>query len=77
MNTINANVIVYMKQPVHHEMARAVSESIGALEGVVRAVSSSRTESMICVDYDADTTDSQHILQVVRDHGVPARLIGM
>jgi hypothetical protein len=77
MKTSNANVIVYVKKPVQHEMARVISKSIGALQGVVRAVNSPRSENMICVDYDPDTIGSQHILQVVCEQGVPARLIGM
>ena len=77
MKTSNANVIVNVKKPVQHEMARLVSETIGTLQGVIRAVISRRSENMICVDYDPDTVGSQHILHVVRKHGVPARLIGM
>jgi hypothetical protein len=77
MKTSNANVIVYVKKPVQYEMARVISKSIGALQGVVRAVNSPRSENMICVDYDPRTIGSQHILKVARDQGVPVRLIGM
>jgi hypothetical protein len=54
-----------------------ISETISTLQGVVRAVNSPRSENMICVDYDPATIDSRHILQVAREHGVPARLVGM
>jgi hypothetical protein len=77
MKTCNANVIVYLKQPVRQGMARVISETISTLQGVVRAVNSPRSENMICVDYDPATIGSRHILQVVREHGVPARLVGM
>jgi len=77
MKTSNANVIVYVKKPVQHEMACLISETIGTLQGVIRAVISRRSENMICVDYDPGTVGSQHILHAVREHGVPARLIGM
>jgi hypothetical protein len=77
MKNSNANVIVYVQLPVQQGQARAISESIGALPGVVRAVSSPRSENMICVDYDPRTIGSQHILKVVRDQGVPVRLVGM
>lgn len=77
MGTSNANVIVYVKLPVRQGMTRVVSEAISTLQGVVRAVNSSRSENMICVDYDPAIIDSRHILQVVREHGVPARLVGM
>jgi hypothetical protein len=77
MNTSNANVIVYVQRPVQQGNSRLISETIGALPGVVRAVSSPRSENMICVDYDPRTVDSQHILQVARGQGVPVRLVGM
>lgn len=77
MKSSNANVIVYVQPPVQQGQARAISESIGALPGVVRSVSSPRSKNMICVDYDPRTIGSQHILQVVRDQGVPVRLVGM
>jgi hypothetical protein len=77
MRTSNANVIVYVKQTIGQGKARVISETISALQGVVRAVNSPRSENMICVDYDPATIDSRHILQVAREHGVPARLVGM
>jgi hypothetical protein len=77
MKTSNANVIVYLQQAAQQGQARVISETIGALRGVVRAVSSPRSENMICVDYDPKTIDSQHILKVARGQGVPVRLIGM
>jgi hypothetical protein len=77
MKSSNANVIVYMQPPVQQGQARVISESLGTLPGVVRAVSSPRSENMICVDYDPETIDSQHILKVVRDQGVSVRLVGM
>ena len=77
MKTSNANVIVYLQHAAQQGQARVISETIGALRGVVRAVSSPRSENMICVDYDPETIDSQHILKVARGQGVPVRLIGM
>ena len=77
MKSSNANIIVYVQPPVQQGLARVISESIGALPGVMRAVSSPRSENMICVDYDPRTIGSQHILKVVRDQGVPVRLVGM
>jgi len=77
MNTSNANIIVYVQPSMQQGQTRVISESISALPGVVRAVSSPRSENMICVDYDPRTIGSQHILQVARARGVPVRLIGM
>jgi hypothetical protein len=77
MKTSNANVIVYVQRPARQGQARVISQTIGALRGVVRAISSPRSENMICVDYDPRTIDSQHILQVARGQGVPVRLVGM
>ena len=77
MNTSRTNVIVYVKQTLHQGQSRDISKTIGALHGVVNAYNSRRTENMICVEYDPHIIDSQHILQRARDHGVPARLIGM
>jgi hypothetical protein len=77
MKTSNANVIVYIKKSVRHELSREISQSIAALQGVTSAVSSRKSDNMISVDYDSGTVGSQHILQVAREHGVPARLVGM
>jgi hypothetical protein len=77
MNTSNANVIVYVRQPVRQGQARAISATVGALHGVVRAEHSCRSENIICVDYDPQTIASRHILQCVRNQGVSARLVGM
>jgi hypothetical protein len=77
MKNSNANVIVYVQRPVQQGQARIISETIGAMRGVVRSVNSPRSENMICVDYDPRTIGSQHILKVARDQGVPVRLIGM
>jgi hypothetical protein len=77
MKSSNANLIVYVQRPVQQGQARVISKTIGALRGVVRAVSSPRSENMICVDYDPRTVDSQHILQVARGQGAPVRLVGM
>ena len=77
MRTSIANVIVYVKQPTRLGKARVISETISTLQWVVRAMNSPGSENMICVDYDPAIIDSRHILQVVREHGVPARLVGM
>jgi copper chaperone CopZ len=77
MKTAIANVIVYVKQPVHQEQSHMISEWIGALQGVEHAQASARTQSLISVDYDPTKTDSQHILQSVSGQGYTARLIGM
>jgi copper chaperone CopZ len=77
MKTSNSNVIVYVKQPVHREQARAISETLGALHGVIKTQTSQRTGSVISVDYDPRSIDSQHILQSVSEQGYNARLVGM
>jgi hypothetical protein len=77
MKSSNANVIVYVQRPAQQGQARVISETIGALRGVVRAVNSPRSEHMICVDYDPRTVGSQDILQIARGQGVPVRLVGM
>jgi hypothetical protein len=77
MNTSKTNVIVYVKQPVHREQVRALSESIGRLYGVVSAQNSSRAQNLICVDYDPQVIDSGHILARASDMGFTARLVGM
>ena len=77
MKTSNSNVIVYVKQPVHREQTRAISEAIGALHGVISARTSGRTEKVIYVDYNPRAVDSQHILKRVSEQGYNARLVGM
>jgi copper chaperone CopZ len=77
MKTSKTNVIVYVKQPVHREQTRTITETIGSLHGVINAKSCPRTQSMISVGYDPRIVNSQHILQCVSNQGVDARLVGM
>ena len=71
------NVIVFVKQPVHPEQTRAISASIGTLNGVINAQNSRRAENLICVDYDPQVIGSRHILNCVSEQGFEARLVGM
>jgi hypothetical protein len=77
MKNSKSNVIVYVKQPVRPEQARVISESVGALHGVIDAQASQRTGNVISVDYDPRAINSRHILQCVSDRGFDARLVGM
>jgi hypothetical protein len=77
MNTGNANVIVYIRQPLGPEQTRQLRHSVGALRGVTQASTSDRTATVMCVDYDPTTIDSQRILSCVTGQGVAARLVGM
>jgi hypothetical protein len=77
MKTSKTNLIVYIKQPVHREQTRTITDSIGSLHGVVNAKSSPRAQSMISAGYDPRIVHSQHILQCASNQGVDARLVGM
>lgn len=77
MNTANANVIVYVRQPVSAEQGRRLREAIGELRGVSNATASRRATTLMCVDYDPSAVDSQRILNAVTSRGYSARLVGM
>jgi ethanolamine ammonia-lyase small subunit len=77
MKTCHANVIVYIKEPLNPEQNHRVRASVNALHGVLHAGSSSRTEAVVCVDYDPAVTSSQRILNRVTEQGYSARLVGM
>ena len=77
MNTANANVIVYVRQPVNAEQGCRLRDAISALRGVSNASASDRAATLMCVDYDPSTVDSQRILNAVTSQGFSARLVGM
>jgi len=77
MSTGNANVIVYVREPVNAEQGRRLRDTVSALRGVRNASTSHRAATLMCVDYDPSTIDSQHILNCVTGQGFSARLVGM
>lgn len=77
MSTINANVIVHVKQALDRAQVRELNATISNLAGVVRAQPSTRLDRMMLVDYDPRVIDAQAILANVRRRGLDARLVGM
>jgi hypothetical protein len=77
MSTGNANVIVYVREPVNAEQGRRLRDTVSALRGVRNASTSDRTATLMSVDYDPSTIDSQLILNCVTGQGFSARLVGM
>jgi hypothetical protein len=77
MKCHTASVIVYINEPVVQQRSETVSESLRKLCGVSCAEISRRIRSMVLVDYDPMSIDSQRILQCVKDQGCSAVLVGM
>jgi hypothetical protein len=77
MKTRNANVIIYIKQPVEQGKVKQLSKIVGGMHGVVATEISKMARSFFRVDYDPYTTDSRSILACVKRQGYSAVLVGM
>lgn len=77
MNTTQVNIIVDVRQALSRQSGDELVSELGCLQGVSRAWVSPRTSRMVLVDFDADQTDTQHILRTVVHRGFDARLVGM
>ena len=77
MRATQVNIIVDVKQALSRQSGDALVSELGGLQGVSRAWVSPRTPRMVLVDFDAEQTDTQHILRTVVHRGFDARLVGM
>ena len=73
----NANVIIYVKQPVEQGQLKRISNIVSSMRGVLNTEVSIWKKSFFSVDYDPSSTDSKHILNCVKDQGYSAVLVGM
>lgn len=71
------NVFVSLGKTVPPAIHEAVTKSIQAVPGVITAVTSARTNSLVRVDYDPKITSANSVLQGVRGHVANASLVGM
>ena len=77
MNATQVNIVVDVKQALSPQSGDALVSELGHLQGVSRAWVSPRTSRLLLVDFDANQTDTQHILHTVVGRGFDARLVGM
>lgn len=71
------NVFVSLGKTVSPSIHEAVTNTIKAVPGVIAAVVSARTNSLVRVDYDPALTDAGSVLRGVRGHVANASLVGM
>lgn len=77
MNATQVNIVVDVKQALSPQSGDQLVDALGHLQGVSRAWVSPRTSRLLLVDFDANQTDTQHILRAVVHRGFDARLVGM
>lgn len=77
MRTPQVNIVVDVRQALSPQSGDELVSALGGLHGVSRAWMSPRTSRLLLVDFDADQTDTQHILHTVVHRGFDARLVGM
>lgn len=77
MNATQANIVVDVKRALSPQSGEQLVDELGHLQGVSRAWVSPRTSRLLLVDFDANQTDTQHILRTVVHRGFDARLVGM
>jgi hypothetical protein len=77
MNPVHTNVIIDLRRVADDAQCGALVGDLQKLRGVSRAWASPRTQRMVLVDYDAETTDARHILGTVAAHAFDARIVGI
>lgn len=77
MKATLGNILVDVRRPLSQQSGDELVSELGCLQGVSRAWVSPRTSRLLLVDFDAEQTDTQHILHAVVRRGFDARLVGM
>jgi len=77
MKPTQVNIVVDVRQALSPQTGDELVGELGCLQGVSRAWVSPRTSRLLLVDFDANQTDTQHILHAVVRRGFDARLVGM
>jgi len=77
MNTVQANMVVDVKNRLNTREGDFLTKEIARYRGVSSAQLSNRTARLVMVGYDAKVTEASRILDAFRNLGYDARLIGM
>jgi len=77
MRKNNVDILIYMQAKVKPEIVSSVVARIGELAGVAKTSINPKVKHLLAVEYDPDHVSGGTILNVVRESGCTASLVGM
>ena len=72
-----ADVTIHVDENINHDQRVGIIDSMIAHGGVTDVISSDSKPHIMVVKYDPSKVSSHDLLQIVRDSGVHAELIGL
>ena len=77
MKTNTVDVFIYVQAKVKPDIISNVVGKIGSLAGVVKASINPKVKHLLAVEYDPAFTSGKAILNIARQNGCSAALVGM
>ena len=72
-----SDVVIHIDEDLADEAIHELERDLGAVPGVYSACVNDRARHLMLVDYDPAGIRAGQLLDVVREHGVGAELVGL
>jgi hypothetical protein len=72
-----SDVVIHIDEDLADEAIHEIERNLGAVNGVYSACVNDRARHLMLVDYDPEGIRAGELLNVVRQHGVNAELVGL
>lgn len=77
MSTKMVDVMLHIDEKITHNERELLRDAVLARDGVMAAAYHDEKPHLLVVEYDPDILSSQAILEIVKEIGVHAELIGL
>lgn len=77
MNTQCTDVVIHIDEELGDDDIHELERDLSCVPGVVSACVNDRARHLMLVDYDPQGVKAGQLLDVVRQHGIGAELIGL
>jgi len=71
------DVEIHIDEAVNHERRTKIADTVRAHKGVMGVAHHDDKPHLMIIEYNPDAVSSHELVQVVRDQGVHAELIGL
>lgn len=72
-----SDVIIHIDEELRDEDIHELSRDIACVPGVYSACVNDRARHLMLIDYDPEGVHARELLNMVRQHGVGAALVGL
>jgi hypothetical protein len=72
-----ADVTIHLDETMDHDRRAAIADTVRAHKGVMGVAHHDTKPHLMIVEYDPEEVHARELLQVVRDEGVHAELVGL